>query len=64
MLPLKVFVIRMLTIFLIKKFNNVAVLLHSDNQSDNYYWCIMKKSSFLHTSENYFIFVQTKKGHQ
>ena len=58
------FIIRMLTIFLVKKFNNVAVLLHSDNQSDNYYWCIMEKTSFLHTSENYFIFVQTKKGHQ
>ena len=64
MLPINVFVIRMLAIFLIKKFNNVAVLLRPDNQSDNYYWRIMKKTSFLHTSENYFIFVQTKKGHQ
>jgi hypothetical protein len=36
MLPFKVFVIRMLTIILAKKFNNVAVLLHLDNQVIKY----------------------------
>ena len=36
MLPLKVFIIRMLTIILAKKFNDVAVLLHSDNQVIKY----------------------------
>ena len=36
MLPLKVFIIRILTIILAKKFNNVAVLLHFDNQVIKY----------------------------
>ena len=49
MLPMKVLIISKLIVIVAKKFNNVAILLHAENQIIKTFWVLTAEGAFFLT---------------